>query len=105
MRRPNILFLLTDNQRADPLGCAGHPLLRTPDLDRLAARGVRFANAFATTPVCAASRASYLCGVYERRLPVHVPYPAPGAAYSATSYPTLLKQSGYRTGFVGCTGW
>ena len=87
MRRPNILFLLTDNQRADPLGCAGHPLLRTPHLDRLAARGVRFANAFATTPVCAASRASYLCGVYERRLPVHVPYPAPGGGVQRHQLP------------------
>ena len=63
---PNILFILTDNQRADLLGCAGNPIVITPRIDRLAQRGVRFANAFATTPICAASRASYLTGLYER---------------------------------------
>ena len=64
---PNILFLLTDNQRADLVGCAGNRIIHTPNLDRLGYRGVRFANAFATTPICAASRASYLTGLYERR--------------------------------------
>ena len=67
MRRPNIVFLLTDNQRADLVGCAGNHIIETPNLDLLGYRGVRFANAFATTPVCAASRASYLTGLYERR--------------------------------------
>ena len=64
---PNILFLLTDNQRNDLLGCAGNPIIQTPNLDRLAANGVRFANAFCTSPICAASRASYLTGVCESR--------------------------------------
>ena len=64
---PNILFLLTDNQRNDLLGCAGNPIIQTPNIDRLAASGVRFANAFCTSPICAASRASYLTGVYESR--------------------------------------
>jgi arylsulfatase A-like enzyme len=64
----NLLFLLTDNQRADLLGCAGNEFIRTPNIDRLAAQGTRFTNAFATTPICAASRASYLTGFYERRL-------------------------------------
>ena len=57
---PNILFLLTDNQRNDLLGCVGNPIIQTPNIDRLAANGVRFANAFCTSPICAASRASYL---------------------------------------------
>ena len=56
----NVLFLLTDNQRADLLGCAGNPVIQTPNLDAMAAQGTRFTNAFATTPICAASRASYL---------------------------------------------
>ena len=62
---PNILFILTDNQRADLLGCAGNPIIQTPHLDLLAQRGVRFANAFATTPICADSRASILTGLYN----------------------------------------
>src|SRR4051794_30453119 len=48
-RRPNILFLFADDQRFDALGCAGHPIVRTPTVDRLAAEGVRFRNAFVTT--------------------------------------------------------
>ena len=56
--RPNILFLLTDNQGWDMMGCAGNPIIHTPNMDRLASGGVRFVNAFVTTPICAASRAS-----------------------------------------------
>jgi len=66
MRRPNILFLLIDDQRNDTLGCAGHPIIKTPVIDSLAAEGVRFRNAFVTTSICAASRASILTGLYER---------------------------------------
>ena len=65
--RPNILFILTDDQRFDAVGYRGHPFLKTPNLDRLAAEGVRFPNAFVTTPICAASRASILTGRYERK--------------------------------------
>jgi len=64
--RPNILFLLVDDQRNDTLGCAGHPILKTPVIDNLATDGVRFRNAFVTTSICAASRASLLTGLYER---------------------------------------
>ena len=56
-KKPNILFILTDDQRFDALGCAGHPIVKTPNLDRLAARGILFRNSFVTTPICAASRA------------------------------------------------
>src|SRR5215831_9804436 len=65
-KKPNILFILSDDQRFDALGCLGHPFLKTPNLDRLAAQGVLFRNAFVTTPICAASRASILTGRYER---------------------------------------
>ncbi len=58
--RPNIIFFLIDDQRNDTLGCAGHPIIQTPTIDSLAAKGCRFTNAFVTTSICAASRASIL---------------------------------------------
>src|SRR6186997_899001 len=63
---PNVLFILTDDQRFDLLGCAGHPILKTPNIDKLAGQGVRFRNMFVSTAICAASRASILTGKYER---------------------------------------
>ena len=66
-RRPNILFLLTDDQRFDTLGCMGNEIIQTPHLDRLAAEGVVFNNAFVTTSVCAHSRASFFTGQYCAR--------------------------------------
>jgi arylsulfatase A-like enzyme len=102
--RPNILFLLTDNQRADLLGCAGNPIIRTPILDNLAANGVRFSNAFATAPICAASRASYLTGLYELRHQFTFLTPPLRKEFSDISYPAMLKSAGYHTGFIGKFG-
>ncbi len=102
--RRNILFLLTDNQRADLLGCAGHPLIQTPHIDRLAANGIRFGSAFATTPICSASRASYLTGVYERRHRFTFHAPPLARVFTDASYPALLRSAGYRTGLIGKFG-
>ncbi len=55
-RRPNIVFILTDDQRFDAMSCAGHPWLKTPNMDRLAKEGVLFNNAFVTTSLCSPSR-------------------------------------------------
>jgi arylsulfatase A-like enzyme len=100
----NLLFLLTDNQRADLLGCAGNRIIQTPHIDGLAARGTRFSNAFATTPICAASRASFLTGLYERRHQFTFHAPPLRTEFTDNSYPTLLKSAGYRTGFIGKFG-
>ena len=62
--RPNILFLFSDQHRADALGCAGHPVVKTPNLDRLAGEGVRFENAYCATPLCVPSRVSLATGRY-----------------------------------------
>src|SRR5437762_12513358 len=62
--RPNIVFVLLDDLRWDELGCAGHPFVRTPNIDRLAREGALFKNAYATTPLCSPSRASILTGRY-----------------------------------------
>ena len=103
-KRPNILFILVDDQRNDVLGCAGHPFVKTPNVDRLASLGTRFTNAYVTTSICAASRASILTGQYESshgytfgKDPIRVDL-------GETSYPRILKSSGYHTGFIGKFG-
>lgn len=60
----NILFIMYDQLRHDYLGCAGHPHIKTPNMDRLAAMGVRFSNAYVQSPVCGASRMSFYTGRY-----------------------------------------
>ncbi len=64
-RRPNFVFFLTDDQRWDAMSCAGNRILRTPNMDRIAAEGMRFRNAFVTNALCAPSRASFMTGVYS----------------------------------------
>jgi len=102
--RPNILFLLVDDQRNDTLGCAGHPIIQTPVIDSLAADGVRFSNAFVTTSICAASRASILTGLYERTHGYTFGKPPLRPAHMSKSYPALMREAGYRTGFIGKYG-
>ena len=102
--RPNILFILTDDQRWDTMGCAGNPIIKTPNMDFLAREGVRFQNMFVTTAICAASRASIFTGLYERTHRFTFGTAPLSRDYVATSYPTLLKQAGYRTGFIGKFG-
>ena len=60
----NVLFLFSDEHRHDAMGCADHPLVQTPNLDRLAARGTRFSNAYTTSPICVPARASMAVGEY-----------------------------------------
>ncbi len=103
-RPPNIIFLLTDDQRWDAMGCMGNPDIETPEMDKLAGEGVKFTNAFVTTPLCAISRASILSGQYARRhgikdFSTHFT----DSAYQFT-YPMQLKKAGYRIGFIGKYG-
>jgi arylsulfatase A-like enzyme len=62
--KKNILFIITDQQRADALSCAGNPILKTPHIDSIANEGVRFTNYFCTTPLCMPNRASFFTGLY-----------------------------------------
>ncbi len=103
-KRPNLLVLVTDDHPFDALGCAGHPVLRTPHMDALAAQGVHFTHAFVTTPICAASRASILLGRYERSHGYTFGEPPLSAELVRASYPSLLRRAGYRVGFVGKLG-
>jgi arylsulfatase A-like enzyme len=103
--RPNIIFLLTDDQRDNTLGAMGHPFVKTPNLDRLLRDSVRFRNTYIASPVCAPSRVSFFTGMLER---VHgVGFSSSYAlteAQWARSYPALLREAGYHTGFIGKFG-
>ena len=103
--RPNIIFLLTDDQRADSLSSSGHPFSQTPNIDQLASDGVRFVNAFTVQPICAPSRFAFLSGQYERTsgLGFNSPYQVSESQWERT-YPALLKGAGYYTGFIGKFG-
>jgi len=102
--RPNILILLTDDQRWDAMGCAGNRVVQTPEMDRLAAEGTWFVNAFATSSICAASRASIFTGQYERSHRCNFNTGCLRRAQLVQSYPMLLRKAGYHTGFIGKYG-
>ena len=98
-KRPNILFILTDDQRWDALSLAGHRHLRTPNIDRLGREGVHFRNAFCTTSLCSPSRASILSGLYAHAHGVtnnFTEYPA-----ALQSFPRVLQAAGYDTAYIG----
>ena len=103
-RRPNFLVLVTDDQRRDAIGYAGNPILETPHMDGLARRGVWFSQAYVTTPICAASRASLLTGQWERRHRFTFGAEPLDERAVAETYPSVLRAAGYRTGFVGKFG-
>jgi len=102
--RPNLLFILSDDHRHDFMSCAGHPVVQTPTIDRLATEGIRFRNAFVTTSICAASRATILTGLTERSHGYTFGTPKLHRDWVASSYPARLRQNGYRTGLVGKFG-
>lgn len=103
-QKPNIIFILTDDQRFNALGYAGNKLITTPEMDKLATEGTFFKNAMVTTPICAASRASILTGLYERTHNFNFQTGNIREAYMIDSYPRILKESGYHTGFYGKYG-
>lgn len=101
---PNIIFILTDDQRWDAIGCAGNDIIQTPAMDQLAKEGFRFEQAFVTTPICAASRASLFTGLYERTHGYTFTKPPVSHKFTSISYPFMLRKAGYRTGFIGKFG-
>jgi len=103
-KKPNIIFILTDDQRWDALGIAGNKIIQTPQMDALASSGTYFKNAFATTPICAASRASILTGLYERTHGYTFQKPILRAPYAEMIYPKIFKDNGYHVGFFGKLG-
>lgn len=99
--RTNIVFLLADDQRHDALGSAGHPFLQTPHLDGLAAKGVRFSRAYAQTPVCWVSRASFLTGLTARQHIRRDRISELNGRALGLLFPDRLRAAGYRVAFFG----
>ncbi|MBX9680006.1 MAG: sulfatase [Gemmataceae bacterium] len=102
-KKLNVLFLLGDDWRWDTLGCV-NPLVKTPNLDRLAKQGVRFSQMRVTTSICCVSRASILAGQHMARHKIRgfgVPF---DEAAWANTYPAVFRRAGWWTGFVGKFG-
>jgi len=104
VEKSNIIFILTDDQRFDALGYAGNSIIQTPHMDKLAQSGAYFSHAFVTTPICSASRASIFCGVHERAHRYTFQTGPIREKFMEKSYPKLLKDNGYYTGFFGKFG-
>jgi N-acetylglucosamine-6-sulfatase len=98
-RPPNIVFVLVDDMRWDEMGVVGHPFLETPNMDRIAREGIRFTNAFATTPLCSPSRAAFLTGQYAHRNGIIDNTARP--SHDLPTFPRVLRQAGYTTAFFG----
>jgi arylsulfatase A-like enzyme len=106
-RRPNFLFVYTDDQRWDAMSVvqreqgdrARYPWFKTPHMDRIAAEGIRFRNAFVTLALCAPSRATFLTGRYNRLNGV-IDNQTPLSETSVT-HASLLRDAGYTTGYIG----
>jgi len=96
---PNFLVIMTDQQRADHLGCYGNPIVKTPTLDTLAARGIRFDQFYVSNPICQPNRAALATGQLttvngcrKNGIPLSL---------NSTTYADVLRGAGYRTGLVG----
>ena len=106
-RPPNFLVIVTDDQGIGDVGCYGHPEVRTPNLDRLAASGVRFTQWYANAPICSASRAAIMTGKYPDRagvkgaLPSSPAWDVAGLQAGEKTFPRLLRDRGYRTAAFG----
>jgi arylsulfatase A-like enzyme len=100
-KKPNIVFFFTDDQTSSVLGCYGHPLAKTPNIDRLAKEGTRFANAFVSQSICWVSRTTILTGLTGRSYGVPGNHDMAKPEAVEKLYVDLLRDAGYRTGFAG----
>lgn len=103
--RPNIIFLFTDDQAYDTLGCYGNPNVKTPNIDQLGEEGVIFVRHYDTTAICMGSRANVMSGLYEYKSGTNFMHGPMARSLWQKSYPVLLREAGYRTGFGGKFGF
>jgi len=100
--RPNVIVILADDMQKGVTGHEGHPIIKTPNIDKLATGGTVFGKAFATSPVCTPSRTNLLTGLYERRHGINFGSNSTMTEEAwANTYPMLMKKSGYFVGYVG----
>lgn len=100
-KKPNIVFFFTDDQTSSILGCYGHPLAKTPNIDRLAKEGTRFENAFVSQSICWVSRTTILTGLTGRSYGVPGNHDMAKPEAVEKLYTDYLRDAGYRTGFAG----
>lgn len=100
-RPPNVVLILVDDLRWDDLGIEGHPFAETPNIDQLAREGVRFRNAFATTPLCSPSRAAILTGQYAHTNGIIDNTARDSTSHRLETFARPLARAGYQTGFFG----
>ena len=101
-QKPNIIFILTDDQSYGMMGITGNKTIQTPNLDKLASESVLFTNAHVTSAICTPSRVSILLGQYERKHGVNFnSATAISEEAWAQSYPVLMREAGYYTAYVG----
>ncbi|QDT09410.1 sulfatase [Planctomycetes bacterium K23_9] len=102
--RPNIIFLMSDDQATYSMGCYGTPGAKTPNLDQLAKDGMIFDRHYDTTAICMASRANVFTGKYEYKTGCNFEHGPMMQEIWAQSYPVLLRRAGYKTAFAGKFG-
>ncbi len=98
---PNIVFFFTDDQTTSTLGCYGNPIVQTPNIDGLAARGTRFENAFVSHSICWVSRTTILTGLTGRSYGTQGNHELARPEAVETLYSDILRDNGYRTGYFG----
>ncbi len=104
--RPNILYIMTDQQHAGMMSCTGNPWLKTPHMDALAASGVRFELAYSGNPVCVPARTSMMTGRYPSHFDIRGNNaPTLPDAMLPTAVGNVFRANGYRTAFGGKTHW
>ncbi|MEZ5041865.1 MAG: sulfatase-like hydrolase/transferase [Saprospiraceae bacterium] len=99
--RPNIIVVLVDDMRWDEYAAAGHPYLQTPNIDRISREGINFKQAFATTPLCSPSRASFLTGLYPHSNGITDNLARNEQSHQLETFPKRLNAEGYETAFIG----
>jgi arylsulfatase A-like enzyme len=102
---PNVVFFFSDDQAYDTVGCYGNPNVKTPNMDKLGARGVIFDRHYNTTAICMASRANVMTGKLEYKTGCNFSHGPMSKSIWAESYPVLLRKAGYRTAFGGKFGF
>ena len=100
-QRPSIVVVLVDDLRWDEISCAGHPFVRTPNIDRIATEGVRFRNAFCTTPLCSPVRACLLTGLHTHHHGILDNINRSEQSHRLKTFPQVLQRNGYDTAYVG----